>query len=136
MQQHPIEGLMSETMDQLKHLIDVETIIGDPIQTPDGSTVIPISKVSFGFASGGSEFPDQKNSDNDQENAESSLPFGGGSGGGVSITPIAFFVTHKQGNEIIHLKEQNQLLEKLVEITPQAVDKINEIMAERKTDRH
>ncbi len=68
MQQHPIEGLMSETMEQLKHLIDVKTIIGDSIQTADGSTIIPISKVSFGFVAGGS-------------------------GGGVSITPIAFTYT-------------------------------------------
>ncbi|WP_440896106.1 GerW family sporulation protein [Amphibacillus sp. Q70] len=135
MQQHPIEGLMSETMEQLKNIIDVKTIIGDPIQTPDGSTIIPISKVSFGFAAGGSEFPDQKNSDQEQNNnEESTLPFGGGSGGGVSIIPIAFLVTHKQGNEIIHLRDQNHLYDKLIEVAPQAVEKIKEMLEQKKPD--
>lgn len=134
MEQHPIEGLMSETMEQLKHIIDVKTIIGDPIQTPDGSTIIPISKVSFGFAAGGSEFPDQKNSDQGQDSEETTLPFGGGSGGGVSITPIAFLVTHKQGNEIIHLRDQNHLYDKLIEAAPQAVEKIKEILEQKKTE--
>lgn len=133
---HPIEGLMAETMNQLKHLIDVETIIGDPIQTADGSTVIPISKVSFGFAAGGSEFPNQKKSDQESGSEEENLPFGGGSGGGVSITPIAFLVTHKQGNNIIHLNENNKMLDKLVEITPQAVEKIKEIILEIKAKNH
>lgn len=138
MQQHPIEGLMSETMEQLKHLIDVKTIIGDPIQTADGSTIIPISKVSFGFVAGGSEFPEQQNSDQTESqnsSEESDLPFGGGSGGGVSITPIAFLVTNKQGHEIIHLQDRNHLYDKLVEVAPQAVDKIKDILAERKSEK-
>lgn len=138
MQQHPIEGLMSETMEQLKHLIDVKTIIGDPIQTADGSTIIPISKVSFGFVAGGSEFPEQQKSDqaeSQNSSEESDLPFGGGSGGGVSITPIAFLVTNKQGHEIIHLHDRIHLYDKLIEVAPQAVDKIKDILAERKSEK-
>lgn len=138
MQQHPIEGLMSETMEQLKHLIDVKTIIGEPIQTADGSTIIPISKVSFGFVAGGSEFPNQQeNSQEDGQDStdESTLPFGGGSGGGISITPIAFLVTHKQGHNIIHLHDRIHLYDKLVEVAPQAVDKIKDILAERKSEK-
>ena len=138
MQQHPIEGLMSETMEQLKHLIDVKTIIGDPIQTSDGSTIIPISKVSFGFVAGGSEFPEQQKQDQTESqnsSEESDLPFGGGSGGGVSITPIAFLVTNKQGHEIIHLHDRIHLYDKLIEVAPQAVDKIKDILAERKNEK-
>ncbi|HHU19537.1 MAG TPA: sporulation protein YtfJ [Bacilli bacterium] len=138
MQQHPIEGLMSETMEQLKHLIDVKTIIGEPIQTADGSTIIPISKVSFGFVAGGSEFPDQQqNSQEDSQSNtdESMLPFGGGSGGGVSITPIAFLVTHKQGHNIIHLHDRIHLYDKLIEVAPQAVDKIKDMLTERKSEK-
>ncbi|BAM47050.1 GerW family sporulation protein [Amphibacillus xylanus] len=137
-QQHPIEGLMSETMEQLKHLIDVRTIIGEPIQTADGSTIIPISKVSFGFVAGGSEFSSQQNSSNDESQGnqgESELPFGGGSGGGVSITPIAFLVTHRQGHEIIHLHDRIHLYDKLFEVAPQAVDKIKEMLADRKSEK-
>lgn len=130
MHQHPIQGLMSETMEQLKHLIDVKTIIGDPIQTHDGSTIIPISKVSFGFAAGGSEFPAQGDSDQNKNAEETDLPFGGG--GGVSITPIAFLITHKQGNEVIHLRDQSHVYDKLIEVAPQAVEKIKEILADRK----
>ncbi|MBU5593676.1 GerW family sporulation protein [Amphibacillus sp. MSJ-3] len=135
MQQHPIEGLMSETMEQLKHIIDVKTIIGDPIQTPDGSTIIPISKVGFGFAAGGSEFSNQKKSEQEQDSEEASLPFGGGSGGGVSITPIAFLITNKQGNEIVHLHDKNHFYEKLVDVAPQAVEKIKEILEEKKSEQ-
>lgn len=140
MHQHPIEGLMSETMEQLKHLIDVKTIIGEPIQAADGSTIIPISKVSFGFVSGGSEFPEQGKTDQDQDQdhqqqqEESTLPFGGASGGGVSITPIAFLVSHKQGHEIIHLQDRTYLYDKLIEVAPQAVEKIKDMLSERKKE--
>lgn len=135
-QSHPIEGLMSTAMEQLKNMIDVNTIIGDPIQSADGSTIIPVSKVSFGFAAGGSEFMPQdssntsNNSDSNkqQQEMEEILPFGGGSGGGASITPIAFLIIHKQGQDLIHLHEQTQFYEKLVDVAPQALDKIKEII--------
>ncbi|WP_027308249.1 GerW family sporulation protein [Caloramator sp. ALD01] len=87
MAEHPIEGLMRTTMDNLKKMIDVNTIVGEPVETKDGKVIIPISKVSMGFVSGGSEF---KQSDSDKNN--SSYPFGGGSGAGVSVQPIAFLV--------------------------------------------
>lgn len=133
-QSHPIEGLMSTAMEQLKNMIDVNTIIGEPIQSADGSTIIPVSKVSFGFAAGGSEFMPQDSSGNTSNNSDSNqdveeiLPFGGGSGGGASITPIAFLIIHKQGQDLIHLHEQTQFYEKLVEVAPQALDKIKEII--------
>ena len=132
MQQHPIEGLMSETMEQLKHLIDVKTIIGDPIQTADGSTVIPISRVSFGFVAGGSEFSSQDSSNQeDGQQEESHLPFGGGSGGGVSIKPIAFLISHREGHEIVHLNDKSPLYDKLIEVAPQAVETIKELLSEK-----
>ncbi|WP_067843002.1 GerW family sporulation protein [Amphibacillus sediminis] len=134
-QDHPIEGLMSTAMEQLKQIVDVNTIIGDPIQTSDGSTIITVSKVSFGFAAGGSEFSNGQSSSQDQSNEEV-LPFGGGSGGGVSITPIAFLVMHKQGNELIHLQEHSHIYEKLIEVAPQAFEKIKELMDNRRSRHH
>ena len=97
MAEHPIQGLMQTAMENIKEMVDVNTIVGDPVETPDGSIILPISKVGFGFAAGGSEFKIEKdNNGNGQskagEHATVALPFGGGSGGGVSITPIAFLV--------------------------------------------
>nr|WP_091500054.1 GerW family sporulation protein [Amphibacillus marinus] len=135
-QQHPIEGLMSTAMEQLKQIVDVNTVIGDPIHTADGSTIITVSKVGFGFAAGGSEFTGQQKSSgsNDQSSSdEELLPFGGGSGGGVSITPIAFLVMRKQGNELIHLHENSQFYEKLIEVAPQAFEKIKDMLEKRKS---
>lgn len=74
MSEHPIKGLMTTAMENLKEMIDVNTIIGDPVETPDGSVILTVSKVGFGFAAGGSEF---KLDQNEQNSQEESLPFGG-----------------------------------------------------------
>ena len=87
MDNHPIESLMRSTMENIREMIDVNTIIGNPIETKDGSVIIPISKVTFGFVSGGSEYQSKY----DTERA-SKLPFGGGSGAGVTVKPVAFLV--------------------------------------------
>ncbi|MFB1050831.1 GerW family sporulation protein [Paraliobacillus sp. JSM ZJ581] len=125
---HPIEGLMTTAMENLKQIVDVNTIIGDPIQSPDGSTIITVSRVGFGFAAGGSEFG-QTNQQSDSDSSEQSYPFGGGSGGGVTITPIGFLIINKQGVQMIHLDQHANLYEKMVEIAPQALDKIKEILS-------
>lgn len=124
---HPIEGLMSTAMESLKAMVDVNTIVGEPIESPDGSIIIPISKVGFGFAAGGSEFG-KSESKNDEEDSQQ-RPFGGGSGGGVTITPVAFLVANKQGVEMIHLDQQTHLYEKLVDVAPQALEKIKDMLS-------
>ena len=119
MAEHPIQGLMKTAMENIKEMVDVNTIVGDAVETPDGSVILPISKVGFGFAAGGSEFiveaegeemlqQGQGNTGNMQQ-ATVALPFGGGSGGGVSITPIAFLVVGKQGVKIVSLDNQTHL---------------------------
>ncbi|SES07239.1 sporulation protein YtfJ [Gracilibacillus ureilyticus] len=120
---HPLEGFMSLTMENLKQMIEVDTAIGKPIDAPDGSLIIPLSKVKFGFASGGSEFlgKDQKSQD---QNSDMIIPFGGGSGGGVSITPAAFLVANKSGVELITLNESTHVYEKMLEKGPQFIDQI------------
>ena len=83
---HPINSLMDTTLKKIKEMVDVNTIIGDPITTPDGTTIIPVSKVSYGFASGGSDLPTKRDSKD---------CFGGGSGAGVTIKPVGFLTIYK-----------------------------------------
>src|SRR5690606_27312730 len=106
MEEHPIQGLMKTAMENIKDMVDVNTIVGDPVETPDGSVIMPVSKVGFGFAAGGSEFKGTSSSDSDSEESEMSYPFGGGSGGGVSIHPIAFLVVGKEGVKVVPLDNQ------------------------------
>lgn len=139
MSDHPIQGLMTTAMESLKEMIDVNTIIGDPVETPDGSVILTVSKVGFGFAAGGSEFkqdstqsPSQNQSQGQgQGQNQSKHPFGGGSGGGVSITPIAFLIVNSHGVKMLHLDESTHLYEKILEMAPQAVDKIQQMFSKK-----
>lgn len=130
MSDHPIQGLMTTAMENLKEMIDVNTIIGDPVETPDGSVIITVSKVGFGFAAGGSEFVMDNNNQSgggSQQSEKSKIPFGGGSGGGVSITPIAFLIVSSHGVKMVHLDENTHLYERILDLAPQAVDKIQKM---------
>ena len=126
MEEHPIQGLMTTAMENLQKMVEVNTIIGDPVKSLDGSLIIPVSKVGFGFAAGGSEFsPNQSNGD-----AEATLPFGGGSGGGVSITPVAFLIVNEKGIKMVHMDQHIQLYEKMIDFAPQVVEKVQQFMKE------
>ena len=102
---HPIEKLMVTAMNSIKDMIDVNTIIGEPINALNNTVIIPISKVGFGFAAGGSEFTDEAinsyNKKEKEENIKYRLPFGGGSGAGVSITPVAFLIVQNDNVKIL-----------------------------------
>ncbi|MDN4526606.1 GerW family sporulation protein [Fictibacillus fluitans] len=139
MSEHPIEGLMKTAMENLKQMIDVNTIIGDPVETPDGSVILTVSKVGFGFAAGGSEFGgggyqggDSQNNPLDTEE----MPFGGGSGGGVSITPIAFLIVGSNGIKTIHLDNSTHLYERLLDLAPSVVEKIQQMMNNKNRQRN
>ena len=131
MNEHPIQGLMQTAMENIKGMVDVNTIVGDPVETSGGSVILPISKVAFGFAAGGSDFrieEDEKSSGAAAGTAAGAasvkmLPFGGGSGGGVSIRPIAFLVVGKEGVHIVPLDNQTHLFEKIIDATPGLIDK-------------
>lgn len=131
MSEHPIQGLMSAAMENLREMVDVNTIIGDPVETPDGSVILTVSKVGFGFAAGGSEFNIESSNQHGQSNTPSKQPFGGGSGGGVSITPIAFLIVGSKGIKTIHLDEGTHLLEKMLDLAPQVVDKIQSMLQKK-----
>ena len=115
-------------MENLKEMIDVNTIVGDPVETPDGGVILTVSKVGFGFATGGSEFSSGSDSGGGSNGESSGLPFGGGSGGGVSITPIAFLVVNSQGVNMLRLEQNTHLFEKMVDMAPTAIDKIQTML--------
>ena len=131
MNNHPIEGLMNTAMSNLREMIDVNTIVGDPIETINGTIIIPISRVSFGFAAGGSEFKgetlDQYKKEGIDEDIIYRLPFGGGSGAGVNIAPIGFIIVSGGDQEIcpkfIPVDHCNAL-DKLLDYVPNLLDKM------------
>ena len=123
---HPIEGLMNTAMSSIKDMIDVDTIIGEPISTGIDTLIIPISKVSFGFAAGGSEFKGETINEYSKREKEEQvhyrLPFGGGSGAGVNIDPVAFLVV---SNGIVKLLPvtHDSYVDKLIDYVPDLLDK-------------
>lgn len=113
---HPINSLMDTTMEKIKEMVDVNTIIGDPITSPDGTIIIPVSKVSYGFASGGSDFPTKK------ENKDC---FGGGSGAGVTIQPVAFLTVFRGNVKLIPVEKYEGAADRVVGMMPELVDKVS-----------
>ena len=122
-QKHPIENLMVTAMSSLRDMIDVNTILGDTVETKDGTTIIPVSKVCFGFAAGGSEFNTNK-LNKYAENVK--LPFGGGSGAGVNISPVAFLMV-KDSNVKLLTIDADKPIDKLVDYVPDIVNKLTNL---------
>lgn len=128
--EHPIEGLMKTTMNSLKEMVDVNTIIGDPVQSPDGLVIIPVSKISFGFAAGGSEF--SKTDFEDLPVSGEKLPFGGGSGAGVSVQPVGFIVVGNDQIKLMTVDEGNTALSSLFDFMGKISDNIQEAIKKEK----
>ncbi|MBQ2835589.1 MAG: GerW family sporulation protein [Clostridia bacterium] len=130
MSEHPIENLMMTAMTSIQDMVDVNTIIGEPIETTNGITIIPISKVCFGFAAGGSEFNGETlkeyNKKDNNEEIEYKLPFGGGAGAGVSIHPVAFLVV-QGGNVKLMPVDHDSCLDKLLDYIPDLMQKMNQM---------
>ena len=128
MSEHPIEGLMTTAMNSIKDMVDVNTIIGEPIETSNNIVIIPISKVSFGFAAGGSEFNgetiDEYKKAEKEEQIQYKLPFGGGAGAGVSINPIAFLVIQSDGVKLMPVNHSSSM-DKLLDYVPDLLEKTN-----------
>ena len=131
MNEHPIEGLMTTAMNSIQDMIDVNTIIGEPIETSNNVIIIPISKVSLGFAPGGSEFRgetiDEYSRRDKDEDIQYRLPFGGGSGAGVSINPIAFLVVQSDSVRLLPVN-YSSTVDKLLDYVPEIMEKANNIV--------
>ncbi len=120
---HPIEHLMKTAMESIKGMIDVNTVVGSPVQTSDGGTIIPVSRVSFGFAAGGGEYWNRSTS-------EVGHPFGGGSGAGVTVHPVGFLVV--QGDNVRLLStDKGDIWESLANNVPQLIDQLQGMWKER-----
>ena len=120
MAEHPIQSLMSVTMDKIRQMTDSNTIIGKPITTEDGTTILPVSKVSFGVASAGTDF--------DGKNAANKDLFGGGSGAGVNIQPVAFLVIKDGCVRTIQLSEGNNTLDRALTMVPELIEKVSALL--------
>jgi len=134
MAEHPINNIMDTAMVNIKEMINVDTIIGNPVDTPDGSVIIPVSKVSFGLAAGGAEYGgavdfSQQHSD-DKVIAPVKYPFAGGSGAGVSISPTAFIVSNSQGVQLIPINECSSV-EKLINLVPEIMNKVTDLITKK-----
>ena len=131
MSEHPIENLMVTAMNSIQNMIDVNTIIGEPIEVSNNVTIIPISKVSFGFAAGGSEFTgetiDEYTKKDKEEEIQYRLPFGGGAGAGVSINAVAFLVIQNGNVKLIPVNHSSSI-DKLLDYVPDLIEKTNHIL--------
>lgn len=119
--EHPINGLLDSSMQNLRSLVDANTVIGEAITTPDGTVIIPVSKVSFGFGSGGSDLPTQK---------EGEL-FGGGAGGGVSVQPLAFLVVKDGDVRLLQFDNSKNVADRAVSLMPELFDKVSELFSKK-----
>ena len=118
-------GILESTIEKVKDLVNVSTIIGEPMKVDGGVTIIPVSKVTYGFASGGSDFPSKSNQD----------IFGGGGGAGVTILPVAFLVMDAYGNvDVKHITAFDNAAERIVGLVPEMFDKVTGLMNKTKKD--
>ena len=125
MSQHPIEGMLGTSMEKIREMIDVNTIIGEPITSPDGTLIIPVSKVSYGFAAGGSDLPTKK------ENKDC---FGGGSGAGVTIQPVAFLTVYQGDVRLVSVDREEGTADKLVNMIPDVLKKVKGVFKKDKSE--
>lgn len=120
-----IEALVNTAMEKVRELADGEAIVGKPIVTGDGTTIIPVSKVSVGFASGGSDLPTKSTKDT----------FGGGSGGGVTITPVAFIAVYKGEVKLLQITANAPQGNAIIDMVPTVLDKITSFIDSKKAEK-
>lgn len=126
---HPINDLMNATLEKVRGMMDANTVVGKPIEA-GGVIVIPISKISIGYASGGSDFA-QKNQKQEKDNA-----FGGGAGMGVTITPVSFLVIREGTVRVVGVEHAPETtVDRVIELVPQMVDKVEDIIQKKKEEK-
>ena len=130
MAEHPIQGLMKTAMESIKDMVDVNTIVGDAVETPDGTVIIPISKVSFGFAAGGANSEPEEN-----EKSQSINSFGGGSGAGVSVKPVGFLVCSPISGVRFMPVEGNLVYGRIIDLLPKVLSSIQEMLEDKKSEK-
>ena len=125
---HPINNMMETTLAKIKDMVSTNTVVGEPIVTDDGVTLIPVSKLSFGFASGGSDFA--------AKNQQADKNFGGGAGAGVSVTPVAFLVVKDGAVKLISVAPPSaNPAGRVVEMVPDMFDKVTAYLDKKNQDK-
>ncbi len=122
MSENAIKGIMDVTMEKIRAMVDADTIVGDPISLPNDITILPVSKVSFGFASGGSDLPSKTQS----------AYFAGGSGAGVTIAPAAFIVVKGGDVRLLQVNPHPDAADRAISMVPELIDKISELFGKNK----
>lgn len=124
MKETPVNRIMESTLEKMREMVDVSTIIGEPMVTGD-TTLIPVSKVTYGFTSGGTDLPSKQNKE----------LFGGAGGGGISITPVAFIVIQNGKCRMMQINNYTSSADRAISMIPELIDKVSELIAENKSDK-
>ncbi len=130
MSEHPIEGLMTTAMENIQQMVKVNTIVGDPVETQEGTVIIPISKVNFGFGAGGTDYQPQSNVEpskdkqqDQQQSDQNSYNFGGGSGAGVMMDPMGFLIVNNTDVRLLRISEREGL-DRLLNLAPDLIEQL------------
>jgi len=125
MKDQSASGILGTAIDKIRDLVDVSTIVGEPVFSAEGITIIPVSKVTYGFASGGSDFPSKSNAE----------LFGGGGGAGITITPVAFVVINNGNVTIKSVPSADNPAEKIISMVPEVVDTVSGLINKAKDSK-
>lgn len=129
MEKHPIQGLMETSMQNIRDMVDVNTVLGDPITARDGSTVVPVSKVSFGFVAGGGEYS--------MKSAQEDYPFAGGAGAGVSLQPVGFLVCSENHVRMLPAQTKSSV-DRVIDLLPGVLEEVKNTLSklnEKKSEK-
>ena len=127
MDKNPIGELMQNTMENVRSILKVDTVVGDPIYTPDGIMLVPISKISVGFGGGGVEFNQKKVGEN--------RPYGGGNATGVKIEPIGFLIVKDGTVRMVNVTPPaNNTVDRIIDLVPQVMDRVDAFIEKQKTE--
>ena len=126
MKEQSAAGILATTIEKVRQLVDVSTIIGEPIQLSEEITVVPVSKVTYGFASGGADFPSKSNAE----------LFGGGGGAGITINPVAFLILKDGEVTLKHITANDNAAERIVNMIPDVIDKVTGIAEKAKSGKN
>lgn len=124
MKETPVNKIMENTLEKMREMVDVSTIIGEPMQT-GGTTLIPVSKVSYGFTSGGTDLPSKQNAE----------LFGGGGGGGITITPVAFIVIQGEKVRMMQINNYTSSADRAIAMIPELVDQLSQLLKAKDSDK-
>lgn len=127
MSEHPIQGMMDTTLEKIKQMVDVNSIIGDPITAPDGTIIIPVSKISYGFGSGGSDLP--------VKTAGEKNMFGGGAAAGITIQPVAFLTISGGVVRMMQVDPYHGSIDRVIGMVPEVFDKVNDMIGQKKAKK-